>query len=98
MAHQVPWTKVILEEFIEQALLTEDEEKIMRTRIAGWSRTKQANEFGMSISTIDKIIHKLKKKYDRIMTESNNTMPFYHLENMAKRIQKLLKAFNTVFV
>lgn len=64
MSHQVPWSKVILEEFIKEAMLTEDEEKIIRTRVAGWSRTKQAMTFGMSLSTVDRIIKSLKQKYD----------------------------------
>lgn len=66
MSHQVPWNKVILEEFIREAILTKDEEWIMRTRVAGWSRTKQAMELGMSVSTVDKIIKRLKQKYDRV--------------------------------
>lgn len=43
MSHQVPWNKFILEEFISIACLTKDEEMIMRTRVAGWSRTKTGN-------------------------------------------------------
>lgn len=66
MSKQVPWNKIILETFIEEALLTKDEEMIMRTRVAGWSRTKQAMELGMSISTVDKHIATLKKKYDNV--------------------------------
>lgn len=66
MAHQVPWSKVILEEFIKEALLTKDEEMIIRTRVSGWSRTKQAEELNMSLSTVDKHIAKLKKKYDKV--------------------------------
>lgn len=66
MSKQVPWNKIILETFIEEALLTKDEEAIMRTRVAGWSRTKQAMELGMSISTVDKHIVTLKKKYDNV--------------------------------
>ena len=38
---------------------------IMRTRAAGWTRTQQAMRLGMSISTVDKIIKRLKVKYDR---------------------------------
>lgn len=64
MSHQVPWGKIILEEFIEQAALTDLEEQIMRTRVAGWSRVKQADAFGISLSTLDRIINTLKKKYD----------------------------------
>lgn len=33
MSKQVPWNKIILEEFIEQACLSKTEEMIMRTRV-----------------------------------------------------------------
>lgn len=64
MSHQVIWSKLILETFISEANLTKDEEMIMRTRVAGWSRTKQAMELCMSVSAVDKIIARLKVKYD----------------------------------
>lgn len=66
MSHQVPWNKIILETFVEEAMLTKEEEWIMRTRVAGWSRTKQAMELNMSTANVDKIIARLKKKYDKI--------------------------------
>lgn len=66
MAKQVPWNKIILERFIELALLTKDEEKIMRTRVAGWTRKEQASKFDISISTVDDIIKRLKQKYDAV--------------------------------
>lgn len=68
MAHQVPWNKIIVETFIEEAMLTKDEEMILRTRVAGWSRTQQAMELGMSIATVDKLIAGLKRKYDYVQT------------------------------
>lgn len=64
MAHQVPWNKIILEEFISIASLTKEEEMIMRTRVAGWTRVKQCDEFNLSMSTLDRIIKRLKLKYD----------------------------------
>lgn len=64
MSKQVLWCKVILERFIEQACLTKDEEAVMRTRVAGWTITKQAMELGMSPSTVNRIIKRLKAKYD----------------------------------
>lgn len=70
MAHQVPWNKIILEEFLRLAALTPDEEHIMRTRVAGWSRTRQAMELGMSIATVDRIIARLKTKYDAVQKYS----------------------------
>lgn len=66
MSKQVIWTKFIVETFIACANLTKEEELIMRTRAAGWSRTKQSMEFNMSLSTIDRIIKRLKKKYDAV--------------------------------
>lgn len=66
MSKQVPWNKIIVEHFIELAMLSEEEQMIIRTRVSGWSRTKQANELGMSLTTVDRIIARLKKKYDKV--------------------------------
>ena len=66
MSKQVPWNKIILEEFIKEAMLTKEEEEVMRTRVAGWTRVRQSHELGMSLSTIDRIIRILKIKYDNV--------------------------------
>lgn len=66
MAKQVPWNKIILEKFIEVAMLNEEEEAIMRTRVEGWTITRQALELGMSESKVSKIIARLKIKYDNV--------------------------------
>lgn len=66
MSHQVIWTKIVLDTFIIEANLTKDEEMIMRTRVAGWTRTEQSMKLGMSLSTIDKIIARLKVRYDAV--------------------------------
>lgn len=42
MSKQVAWTKFIYETFCEEAMLSETERFIMRTRIEGWPVTKQA--------------------------------------------------------
>lgn len=65
MAHQVCWTKTIVEEFIREAMLSPKEEEIIRTRAAGWTRTEQAMKLNMSVDKVDKIIARLKVKYDR---------------------------------
>lgn len=62
--HDVVWTSIVVEEFVSIGGLTEDEEKILRTRAKGWSRAKQAMTFGMSTRTVDRIIHRLNVKYD----------------------------------
>lgn len=66
MATQVIWSKLILERFIEEANLTKEEEMVMRTRVDGWTITKQSMEFGMSKSKIDKMIKRMKIKYDHV--------------------------------
>lgn len=66
IAKQVPWNKIIVERFISLAMLTKDEEEILRTRVDGWTITKQSLELGMSESKINKIIARLKVKYDKV--------------------------------
>ena len=66
MSKQVPWNKLIVETFITEAMLSEDEEMILRTRVAGWSRVQQSEKLGMSLSTVDRIIKTLKEKYDNV--------------------------------
>lgn len=80
MANQVPWNKFILETFISEALLTKDEEMVMRTRVAGWSRTRQADELGMSMATLDRIIARLKVKYDHV-ARTNPLLPPRKMSN-----------------
>lgn len=64
LSKQVPWNKIILETFIEEGCLTKEEEIIIRTRTAGWSRTKQSMELGLSLSSVDRLIKSCKLKYD----------------------------------
>ena len=64
------WNKIMLNEFIELALLTETEEKILRTRIAGWSRVKQSMEYNLSLQTVDRIIKTINQKYDQVQPYS----------------------------
>lgn len=66
MSHQVCWSKIIVEEFIKDALLNADEEHVLRTRVAGHTRVQQSMELGMSLATIDRITARLKAKYDRV--------------------------------
>jgi hypothetical protein len=75
MAKQVPWNKLILDEFVHLAALNEEEEKIIRTRAAGWTRVKQSIEFDMSLSSIDRIIRRLKVKYDHAQKHSDILPP-----------------------
>lgn len=66
MAKQVPWSKLIVEEFVTLACLTPIEEQILRTRVRGMTRIQQAEIFNISLSTLDRHIATLKKKYDQV--------------------------------
>ena len=66
MSKEVQWNKLILETFISEAMLTKDEEWIMRTRVAGWTVSEQADYMGVSVSTVNRYIKNLKSKYDSV--------------------------------
>lgn len=64
LSNQVIWTKKRLDTFVENASLSEFEERVIRTRAKGWSIVQQSIELNVSVSTINKTIKKLKEKYD----------------------------------
>lgn len=77
---QLCWSKIILETFLEESgindriKLGDDKarilEGIMRTRVAGWSIVKQAQEFHVSVDTINKYVKELKQLYDETQKHS----------------------------
>ena len=60
----------MLDEFVQEAILTKDEEFIVRTRAAGWSIQQQAFELNRSVQSIDRMIMKIKVKYDNIAKQN----------------------------
>ena len=75
MKHKVPWNRTLLEDFIKEGLLTEDEEFIMRTRLAGWSQVKQAIERNISTATVSNIVRRLKDKYNELSGQFPDRFP-----------------------
>ena len=75
MKHKVPWNRTLLEDFIKEGLLTEDEEFIMRTRLAGWSQVKQAMERNISTATVSNIVRRLKDKYNDLSKQFPDRFP-----------------------
>ena len=75
MKHKVPWNRTLLEDFIKEGLLTEDEEFIMRTRLAGWSQVKQAIERSISTATVSNIVRRLKDKYNELSGQFPDRFP-----------------------
>ena len=64
MTKQIFWTKAVLESFIQEGNLNKRQEFIVRTRAAGYTISKQAEELHLSIDQVNKEIAELKKRYD----------------------------------
>lgn len=61
---KVPMTRVVLDEFSDLALLTDEDKEILRTRALGWSGVKQCREFCISQSTLTRRIEEMRIKYE----------------------------------
>ena len=80
MAKEVVWSKIIMETFFEESGINDriklgDQkarilEGIMRTRVAGWTVVRQAEEFNISVDTVNKYIRELKDLYDATQKHS----------------------------
>lgn len=75
MAHQVPWSKDLIDKFIDRAMLSEEEAFIMRSRVQNWTVSMQADHLGKSESAVHSMIRKLKIKYDIVQAESPDIFP-----------------------
>lgn len=75
MAHEVCWTQRIINDFIREACLSEDEAYIIRTRAKGKSIVEQSLELNKSVQTINRIIKGLKTKYDIVQKENPTMFP-----------------------
>ena len=61
------FTKSEFIEICEEAMLNEEYTKLFEMEIKDYSRPKMADELGVSIDTLDKMIAKLKKKVKKII-------------------------------
>lgn len=75
MTKQVIWTKLVLETFIREGNLNKRQEYIIRTRVQGYTITKQALELSLSVDQVNKEIAQLKKIYDATQIHSKILPP-----------------------
>lgn len=97
MSKSLVWGKIITETFLEESGINDriklgDSkarilEGIMRTRVAGWSVAKQAEEFHVSVDTVNKYIRELKDLYD----ETQRFSVILPVRKQSKREQELDK-------
>lgn len=75
VAKGVSWNKVSFDTFAELGMLTDEEKIVLETRIKGWTRTKQSRELNISMATLDRIIARIKRKYDEVQPHAPDILP-----------------------
>ena len=98
MTKTLCWGKIITDTFLEESGINARIglgdtkarilEGIMRTRVAGWSISKQAIEFNISEDTVNKYIRELKDLYD----ETQKHSLILPVRNHSKRERELDKS------
>ena len=68
--NDIPWNKIILDEFRYLARLTEDEDKILQDWEDGYSVTKSARVRNMSPRQVDRNRNQIRRKYDAVQPYS----------------------------
>ena len=61
------FTKTEFEYICEECMLNDEYKKLLEMEIKDYSRPKMADELGVSIDTLDKMIATLKKKIKKIL-------------------------------
>ena len=65
--NQIPWTKGLYNSFVDDAILTSLEKKVLYCRVGEkekWTIVSMALEFHVGKSTIDNAISSIRSKYD----------------------------------
>ena len=97
MPKSLVWGNIITEAFLEESGINDRIKMgdtkarilsgIMLTRVAGWSVARQADEFHLSVDTINKYIRELKDLYD----ETQKYSLILPVRKQSKREQELDK-------
>lgn len=75
MSKEVNWNKFVYERFCELAMLSDFEKRLLKDRIEEKTRTWMCREYSVSMSTLDRAINKLKKKYDVAQAIEGSGLP-----------------------
>ena len=69
MRKKIMWTKPLYNNFLEDAILTELEKKVLYARVwekDKWTITSMALEFHVGRSTVNNAISSIRRKYDHL--------------------------------
>lgn len=75
MSKQVEWCRDVFNFFVEQAMLSEFEVKILESRINGMTVLEQSRMMMCSKSKVEKCIALMKKKYDNVQQKYPDKLP-----------------------
>lgn len=70
--HDIPWNRIILREFEELAILTEEEVLILHDWIAGKSVVESSMKHNMSTRKVDTLRSRIRAKYDAVQPFSQH--------------------------
>ena len=74
MRTTVNWNEDLYMLFISKMMLSRLEREVLRCRIMEYTVTEISDELGVSKSTVDRTVRKLRLKYDRLR-EMDETLP-----------------------
>ena len=63
---QVLWTKKLVDTFIKEGMLTEEEKEVLLSRVKGYTIAEQAELLNVSERKVNRITIRLKIKYDAL--------------------------------
>ena len=63
---QILWTKKIVDTFIKEGMLTEEEKEVLLLRFKGYTIAETSELMNISDSKVNRIIRRLKIKYDNL--------------------------------
>lgn len=71
MTDKLIWNKLILDEFCSIALLSDSERFLVESRIKGLTILEQAEQLNLSVSSVNRMIRRIKDKYDNVQKYSD---------------------------
>lgn len=74
MKTTVSWNEELYMIFCKSAMLSDLEREVLRLRIMEATVSEISDELGVSKSTVDRTVKKLREKYDELQANSNGTL------------------------
>ena len=84
--NQIPWNKVLYNSFVDDAILTDLEKKVLYSRVwesDKWTIASMAMKFYVGKSKINKCISSIRSKYDHL----SNTFPDKYPKRITNKMQ-----------